>query len=62
MSTMLGAVETSSRRSRRVRFSVHNQCKGENSPYEAIYRRPGLFANVWCMREEFRARWLDYYR
>jgi Domain of unknown function (DUF427) len=43
-------------------FSVHNQCMGDNSQYEAIYRRPGLFANVLRMQEEFRARWLDYYR
>jgi hypothetical protein len=45
-------------------FSLQNQCMGDNSQYEAIYRRPGLglFANVLCMQEEFRARWLDYYR
>jgi hypothetical protein len=61
MSTMLAGVETSRRRWDTL-FSVHNQCMGDNSQYEAIYRRPGLFANVLCMQEEFRARWLDYYR
>jgi len=43
-------------------FRVHNQSVGDNSQCEAIYRRPGLIANVLCMREEFRARWVDFYR
>jgi hypothetical protein len=41
---------------------VDSHCMGDNSQYEAIYRRTGLVTNVLCMQEEFRERWLSYFR
>ncbi|WP_070018191.1 alpha/beta hydrolase family protein [Streptomyces nanshensis] len=32
-----------------MRVGLYSQCMGGNSQYEAIYRRPGLFADVACM-------------
>ena len=43
-------------------FRIQNQSMGDNSQCEAIYGRAGLLANILCMQEEFRARWLDFYR
>jgi pimeloyl-ACP methyl ester carboxylesterase len=33
----------------RMKVGLYSQCMGGNSQYEAIYRRPDLFANVLCM-------------
>jgi hypothetical protein len=33
----------------KMRVGLYSQCMGGNSQYEAIYRRPELFANVLCM-------------
>jgi pimeloyl-ACP methyl ester carboxylesterase len=33
----------------KMKVGLYSQCMGGNSQYEAIYRRPDLFANVLCM-------------
>lgn len=33
----------------KMKVGLYSQCMGGNSQYEAIYRRPELFANVLCM-------------
>ncbi|MCC6198586.1 MAG: alpha/beta hydrolase, partial [Burkholderiales bacterium] len=33
----------------RMKVGLYSQCMGGNSQYEAIYRRPELFANVRCL-------------
>jgi alpha-beta hydrolase superfamily lysophospholipase len=33
----------------KMKVGLYSQCMGGNSQYEAIYRRPELFANVSCM-------------
>jgi hypothetical protein len=33
----------------KMKTGLYSQCMGGNSQYEAIYRRPDLFANVLCM-------------
>ena len=34
----------------KMKVGLYSQCMGGNSQYEAIYRRPDLFADVLCMR------------